>query len=181
MQKRSRLHHGGGCVHLFEKMEFGGESPRYVILSERSESKDLGSMITFAVESVRRFFDFTAYSAVSLRMTNLVVRCNSSTNRNLSVCFNFECRGRCPHRPAWISFVFLRVDVGIRPYELKFLYFSIFCIVFRKETFIFCADSAKILLQKEKCFLRKALDFLRKQKERKDYEEQQPDQCSSGS
>ena len=32
-----------------------------VILSERSESKDLGRMLTFTVKSVRRFFDFATF------------------------------------------------------------------------------------------------------------------------
>ena len=65
------------CETQLDTLELAASSTAPVILSEQSESKDLGNMIPFAVESVRRFFDFVLRT--TLRMTDLLVHCNSST------------------------------------------------------------------------------------------------------
>ncbi len=63
---------------------------------------------------------------------------------------------------------------------------SFFFLRFRKETCVFGRGWVKLGVRKEKCFLRGALGFPRKHgtscvtKRRERYEEQQPDQHSSG-
>ena len=65
------------------KFQFIGQSPKSVILSDRRESKDLGTDLTAYVIKMRRFFD--SVLRTPLRMTYLVVRCNYPTNCNLTL------------------------------------------------------------------------------------------------
>ena len=55
---------GFGAVrirHPFAKLELSASSTAPVILSEQSESKDLGSVISDAAKLVRRFFDSASF------------------------------------------------------------------------------------------------------------------------
>ena len=52
---------GIATAEQFDILKLALSSTAPVILSEQSESKDLGRMITFIVELVRRFFDFATF------------------------------------------------------------------------------------------------------------------------
>ena len=63
-----------GLTAIF-KFQFIAQSSKSVILSDRRESKDLGTYWTANVIIMRRFFDFVLRTP--LRMTYLVVRCKT--------------------------------------------------------------------------------------------------------